>query len=280
MRALANRLHAAVPRSIRARLSEAYVRALPSRPGSVAMLHTGRNGSTVLANLLRQHPALLWDGELFEKLQKGQLQELAWTRDPFVVLRNRMRHAAPRIYGFETKAHRLQHLSPKVVGLPTEAYVARLHALGFSRFIVLRRRNYLRQAVSAAVGRAAKRRHIYHGEERALTQIHLDIERTVLSNGQLPLLDRFREFDALYAELGALLAPEATLELEYESHIEADPGVAYGMVCVFLGLPARAATTRLVKTNPYPLREIVLNHDEVARVLRDTPYAWMLDEAS
>ena len=38
--------------------------------GKIAMFHIGRSGSTVVANLLNNHPKILWDGEIYHKLIK------------------------------------------------------------------------------------------------------------------------------------------------------------------------------------------------------------------
>lgn len=262
----------------RSALYTAYLRALPPVPGSVAMLHTGRVGSTVVAKMLRGHSGIVWDGELFEKFKKGNLPEQHSVSGPFDVLRWRMRHARGRVYGFETKSHRLQHLSPTQLDLSTEVYVERLHALGFSRFILLRRKNYLRQAVSAGVGRADERRHIKKGEKAEVVRIKLDLERTILATGTIPLLQRFAEFDALYDTFDRLLTGDEVLRLTYEDHIEQNPRVAYEKICTFLGLPVEPADIKLRKTNPYPLSDILLNYDEVAALLRGTEHEWMLGE--
>jgi hypothetical protein len=36
------------------------------RPGNVMMFHAGRSGSTVLGDLLGQHPRVFWDSEIFQ----------------------------------------------------------------------------------------------------------------------------------------------------------------------------------------------------------------------
>lgn len=267
-------------RRLRSVVYTGYFRALPLVPGSIAMLHTGRVGSTVVAKMLERHPALLWDGELLERYRKQKLSEQRIVRDPFAVLRWRMRNAGNRTYGFETKVHRLQHLGPEVLRLDTAEYVERLRELGFSRFIVLRRKNYLRQAVSAAVGQADERRHISKEEKGKIVRIDFDVERTPLMKSALPLLQRFEEFDALYDTLDRLLGDDEVLRLTYEDDIEQNPKVAYEKICSFLGLPSAPAEIELRKTNPYPLSDILLNYEEVAALLRGTEYEWMLERQS
>ncbi len=263
-------------RKIRSALYKRRLQSLPPVPGSVAMLHTGRVGSTVVAKMLKQHPRLFWDGELYEKYRNENTPERHVVDDFLAVLRWRMRNTHGRTYCFETKSHRLQHLKP--IGLDTNTYIGRLRAMGFSRFIVLRRKNYLRQAVSAGVGRADKRRHIQKGEKAKVVQIELDLEHTILSSGTIPLLQRFEEFDQLYDDFDRLLADMDVLRLTYEDDIEQNPLVAYEKVCHFLGIPVEPASVSLRKTNPYPLSDILLNYEEVATLLRGTEYEWMLEE--
>jgi hypothetical protein len=67
------------------------------------------------------------------------------------------------------------------------------------------------------------------------------------------------------------------LHLSYEEDIVADPLRAYSRVCEFVGIEPAAPRVDLVRTNPFSYDAILDNVDEVRAVLKDTKYAWMLD---
>jgi LPS sulfotransferase NodH len=162
------------------------------------------------------------------------------------------------------------------VNLDLSAYIALLAAQGFERFIVLARHNHLRKLVS---GIAGKRSGLWHTRTavRGPAPVPLPVEDFRFGPWRGTLLECLRDLDAQHARLLAELAGRQVLRLSYEEHISDDPGVAYRAVCAFLGLEPRPVRPTLTKTNPFPLRDIVSNWDEVAAVLAGTPYAWMLD---
>ena len=45
------------------------------KPGRICLMHTGRTGSTVLANMLRAHPELYWDDETLGRRTRWFLNE-------------------------------------------------------------------------------------------------------------------------------------------------------------------------------------------------------------
>ena len=69
---------------------------------------------------------------------------------------------------------------------------------------------------------------------------------------------------------------EHLLHLTYEDDVKGDPKVAYSNICDFIGVEEEPAEVTLKKSNPYPLNRILVNYDEVARQLKDSPYEWML----
>lgn len=50
-------------------------------------------------------------------------------------------------------------------------------------------------------------------------------------------------------------------------------------MCRFLGIAPAPVGVRYARTNPFPLRELLLNYEDVASSLRPTEHAWMLEEA-
>jgi LPS sulfotransferase NodH len=250
------------------------------RPGNVMMFHAGRSGSTVLGDLLGQHPRVFWDSEIFQTsserwLSRQMRQDPGRSRKAMDHLRDHMRLAGRRFYGVETK---LIHL--KWVGLGPEEYLDAIRRLGFSHYVILERRNRLRALVSGLVGRTTGTWHSTEqtGDSPARTRIRIDLEKVGIKNGLQTLPEFFDRQQATFAALRRGLEGKPLLSLVYEDDIQKDPTAAYGRVTRFLGLDPAPVKVNLRRTNPFPLSELVENFDKVKAALRGTPYAWMADE--
>jgi hypothetical protein len=247
-------------------------RARGARVANVAMFHTARCGSTVLGDLLDQHPHVRWGREVFERMDQRYPAGLG-ARE---ILQRSMYAEPTRYYGFETKYLDGQDLRPGWVGLSLEDYLALLGELGFERFVLLRRRNYLRQVVSIAVARASRSWHV-RTERREAVRVRLDVDAFRVGAAHRPLLELFRHLDERHETLAGMLAPERRLLLSYEDDIQEDPRRAYERVRGFVGAGEAPVTVQLKRANPFALDSVVENADEVRRTLEGTPYAWMLD---
>ncbi len=243
--------------------------------GHIAMFHIGRCGSTVLGDLLGQHPLLKWDGEVYEP------KSVVWSRyataadaaDPLGFLARRVAAAGKPRYGFEIKFYQA-----RMVNLPLETLVPRLDAMGFTHFIILRRRNFLRKVVSSIVAHASSRWHVPAGSVATLQRVVVPVDGVRIDHTVAPLLDLLRGYDADLRRIESLLAGRPVLKIEYEEHLEHDPSVGYRAVCGFLGIEAPPAAVRLGRTTPFSLREVIENFDEVAAALRGTEFEWMAGE--
>lgn len=108
------------------------------RRGNIVMFHIGRSGSTVLGDLLRQHPQVFWDSEIYQRLlrdrdKNGTLYpSSASPGDAPEYLRARMPRAGKRFYGFEVKFFHLRRLNVQL-----SHYVGSLRCLGFTHFVIL-----------------------------------------------------------------------------------------------------------------------------------------------
>lgn len=127
-----------------------------NREEHVAMFHIGRTGSTVLANMLSAHSQIYWGSELFEKdAQQGNTGGLDFARNKIT---SDFREESSRIYGFETKYPSFAHIGKRCLHISIDDYLDLLVSLRFTKFILLHRKNYLRQALSV---RAASNSGIY-----------------------------------------------------------------------------------------------------------------------
>lgn len=245
---------------------------------TVALLHPGRCGSTVVGTMLGDREDVHWDGEIFEPNRRHPVPELEAGLPAGEVLERRRDQAPEGSYLYAVKYLWSHHL--RVLGLELDELVDALERGGTERWVLLHRRNYLRRVVSGAVGRERGTYHQRRADGPAeLVQVTLDVDDVPFGPGA-PLLDVFAELARGERELGALLADRETLWLTYEDDIEQDPRRAYEQVCDFLGLPSEPVDVRLRRTTPFPLSDVVRNLDEVRQALDGTPHAWMLEDES
>lgn len=157
MRTFRNTISSKLPddwvRSMR-RLARTYDQATgwltsPWRLGSVAMFHVERCGSTVLGNLLNQHPKICWDNEIVLKHYINQNCDLK-PFDTKKFFRRQMLVAGRRFYGFEIKIHKKQQLA--IWHKTHSELLEELIEIGINKFIILERKNYLRRMISQIVG--------------------------------------------------------------------------------------------------------------------------------
>ena len=235
------------------------------------MLHVGRCGSTVVGRMLGDHPEIFWDREIFEPHRRAELNEPKDLPPDDLI---RQRQSQTRVnYGFETKYLQSHHLG--TLGLTLPDYISMLRELGFDRFVALHRRNYLHRVVSGAIGRESGTWHRAKGSAAAPVSITLDPAR-VPFGAKKPLLDVFAELSEGEQALRDLLPPTGTLWLTYEDDIARDPSVAYRQVCDLFGVTPADSEPTLAQTNPFPMKEILDNYDEIADLLEGTEYGWML----
>ncbi|MGH7550629.1 MAG: hypothetical protein ACREK3_07725 [Gemmatimonadota bacterium] len=240
------------------------------RPGNVTMLHVGRSGSTVLGDMLDQHPRVYWDGEVYHR----SLQDPSKVGDPFHFLARRMLRAGSSYYGFEVKPVHLRTLN-----LEIQEFITTLDRLRFTHFIILERKNHLRRLLSGVIARRSTVFHRAPGDPLARSRVAIDVTRIKVVNTTVPLLDFLTWYEEFFASLRDLLDSSKTLWLTYEADILDDPVVGYGKTLSFLGIEAVSPPKiSYGKTNPYPVEAMVSNFGELKGALQGTRFEWMLYE--
>lgn len=248
-------------------------------PGSeqrtrIALFHVKRCGSIVLANMLAQNPSVAWGGEIFSfrKLvaTPGFRPTRPWVQSMIEVVANGSRREC---FGFAVTVHDFR---PKCIPWTKAEFVSLLEGMGFSHFIVLRRRNLLRVAISARVAGVTSQVHVAH-EPSQVTRVNLDVADP-LGWGVGPLIAFIEGCERFYDEVDVALAGRNKLDLTYEADIEGDPSVAYNKACRFVDVEQMPVQTRLARTNPFTIEQMLSNYDEVAAYLRGTRFEWMLTD--
>ena len=250
------------------------------RPCNVAMFHVGRCGSTVVSTLLDQHPDLYWAFELYEPFFKQWRVKNAGAEvvgkmpaDAIDILRKSNRQAIHHSYGFEMKPYHF-----RLVDYEQEEFLQHLDTMGFTHYIIMDRKNRLRKIVSSII---AHQKGSYHNdsETRArLKTVYVSVDKVEIDFDSKPLLDYLRDYDRQFNELEFALKRKRLLKLTYEDDIQNDPTIAYSRICEFLDIDRKSVSVNLSKTNPFLVRDMIENLEEVKEVLTGTPYEWMLDD--
>ncbi len=251
----------------------------PLRPANIVMFHIGRCGSTVLSSLLRQHKNIFWASEYYvqvfrdwERANGGQEIKGEMPDDAINMLKLSMGHAMHRSYGFEIKPFHFQ-----LIGYSMETFVDKLEKLGFTHYIILDRKNRLRKIVSSALAHADRVKY-HQGKEAGakLRQVHLNVENIKIDYDSKPLLKFLSDYDREFASLAKLLEPKNYLSLTYEEDVQEDPRLGYRKICEYTGLRSKDISAQLSRTNPFPVKDMIENFEEVEELLKGTDYEWML----
>jgi hypothetical protein len=249
----------------------------PWRKGQVVMIHLGRSGSTVLANLLEQRDDFYWEGEIYE-YHFWQYPYLGIPKDLYLptydFIKPRLRRAGNKYYGFEVKFF---HLS--LVHETLSDFLAALDSLDFQDFIVLKRENFLRKIVSSLNAHQQTGENRYHQSAKTkatLKQTEIDVNNVCIDRECKPLLAFLDDYEACFVELDQLLQNKRTLYLTYEADVAPDPHIGYQRICEFLNISVQPVQVQFSKTNPFPLNKLIVNFADVEQVLRNTRYEWML----
>lgn len=227
--------------------------------------HTGRCGSTVLSSMLNQHPQIYCAEEVLEMYSKAferlRYKLGAWSGSKLFI-RYAMLNNYAETFGFEMKVWHLFRL-----GVSVSKAMHFIHNMGINKHIVLERNNYLRVIVSSTVAQQTSSWHIKSKHISPFMQVYVD------ANGLAYAIQKFSDF---YNEIKVLLG-QNYLGLSYEKDILQNPKIAFNKAVNFLELDELEPSISLGLTNPYPLKETILNFDEISNRLRNTPHEWMLE---
>ena len=241
------------------------------------MFHVGRSGSTVLGDLLSQHPLIQWDSEIYNRLFLERAKEDERIPSPIGIdateyALKRSQSFFSRFYGFEVQFFHL-----RILGAELGPYLAGLgENLRNLRVIVLERRNTLRVVVSTLAARNTGVWHIKGKQTHRSEPVHIDVNAVVMGRKTGKLIDILTEVSRDFADLQTLVQQYPYVYLTYEEDVLVDPTAAYEKICNHLDLPSYPVSVRLSRTNPGPLYEKIANFDEVSSLLHGTAFEWML----
>lgn len=243
-----------------------------SQLGKIAMFHIGRSGSTVLGDMLSQDKSIFWDGEVFKEFiaEKQHINNDDW--QSFF----RKRHALSgknQYYGCEIKFFHIERM-----GNSLQEFFNDLEAMGFTHFIVLERKNYLRKIISSVIASNSGVWHKASSEQAKQYTVELDIDKVCIDDKSQSLCSFLESYTSDFEHLREVIKNRRNLWLCYEEDLQNDPLIAYQKICQFLQKEVDSIDIRYNRTNPYPVNTLVDNFEEVAGALKGSAYEWMLNE--
>lgn len=257
-------------RAFHARLTSGFLN--PRSDGHVLMLHCGRSGSTLLGDMLDQHPDVFWDGEVVEKLlhnisQKdgvgiNHLQGTLSLDDVINRIETRMRtRSGGKIYGIEIQDYHLKFINSSV-----EDFLIKSKRIGFNRFIYLDR-SPIRKMVSHLVATKNDEWHASGKQRVSRRKIHIVPERIYIGHCFTTMKDTLDQMIQFKEKSIRFLSGDHLLKLDYDADIKFDPMAASSKVCAHLDIRDHKPKIKFAKTADLQLSELIENYLEVESAL-------------
>ena len=224
----------------------------------------GRSGSTLLANLLNNHPSIFCDGEIFMRRTYGQILF------PYFHIVNHSKSAYIRgksAYGFELKIYQF-FIDQRIC-----CYKELIHKLNKEgwKFIHLRRLNVLKQCLSSQVYAAYGFSSTRDSNRLKGIRINVDCDRLLKSM-------RFRMWCNKLEDKALKDCPHMSITyeedlLDNDRHQEtADNTFEY------LGIPTVSVKASLKKIASDHLADNIINYDEFREIVRDSEFGDLAEQ--
>lgn len=245
------------------------------KKGNVVIWHIGRCGSTVLSSVLNQHPNINCLGEVFNPLMdvKESGEDIP---DIDSFFSNLVNNEPSKSRIIEVKFLESQHLT--IYNQKLSDLILKLKEIGYDKYVVLERKNYLKRMISHCVAQETKIYHIEKNKTPELHKIHINTQAIKVGKETRSLLEWFSIFSSSYSNLRSNLTGEPNIELQYENDIQLDVKKAYHKVCSFINTEGSTIEIPYARTNPFKMKDVVINFSEVEELLIRNGYSWMLED--
>lgn len=237
------------------------------------IITNARSGSNLLVSLLNKHPSIICHSEIYSReaiFLAAKYQYFKSKSKFFVFVRDRFsRMFIVLVWLFSRRA--------KVVGfkyfLDQTRRIEKCVLLNPEvKKIILKRRNILRMEISRQIAMKTQV-WVSFDERRELTAIRFDIEQFW---DQADLCKKSgNEMEAKIVEEG-----QCFCEVYYEDLMGSKAKESLDKIFDFLGLRKHLIDTDKIsmkKQNPFPVKEIVENYEELSASLSGTEFEWMLN---
>ena len=221
------------------------------------LLSRPRTGSTMLNSMLRSHPNVHADVELFGRLNG---------RDINVILDDVFTRYPSDIQAVGFKIHYKHPTDDKSGDI-----WKKLVAMNDLYVIHLKRRNILRSMVSGRIANKLRCSNIRDPQERP------DLDERRISLNKDEVLKEFMATRNHEHRFSKMFAHKQTIEIFYEDIIT-KPNNEYHRILELLNLPFSTPKARTRAMNPEKLSELIVNYTELKGIFENTKWAAFFEE--
>ncbi|MGD1906791.1 MAG: hypothetical protein ACFB0C_12450 [Leptolyngbyaceae cyanobacterium] len=224
-----------------------------------------RSGSTLLANLLNQHPEIYCDDEIFIPFVESKLERVVW---PYGYLQGRIINAPKSIYGFDCKVSQIGKMGVNPQNTTTQ-FFENLYRNNW-KFIYLKRVNIVRQSLSNYIANARNQWHDRPSEILERRKVTVDInsfQKEIKSRQKISILSEQLMFKIPHLQVvyeDDLLSSDC-----HENTIK--------RICGYLNAPVFYHETDMRRVSTNRLSNDIDNFKEVIYFLRSSPYSHHID---
>jgi LPS sulfotransferase NodH len=147
-----------------------------------------------------------------------------------------------------------------------------------TKFIILKRKNILKQLWSIERAIQNKKLHYHIREEKIKTKLRFDPNNAIYGNYKGDIVSIFETLENQYEVIENELRKRHLdyVILSYEDDIEKNPMDADTKICDFINVAKSDVVVKQFKIGKSSLLDEISNPEDIINHLKDTPYTWML----
>ncbi len=221
----------------------------------------GRTGSSLLTDLLNNHPNIKCDREILNVAHEGK------KLFPAFYVKSKAKTSKEDIYGFKVKIYQLYKDGSKLhQNVDPKEFITNLYKSDW-KIIYLKRDNIFRQVISSLVAKSKGKYH--HTNESELTLPKTKIKPDIL-------LERIRAREKYLCDEKEVLKTIPHLEISYEKDLLKDKGKIMDKIFEYLEVHPYPVKTNLIRTSKDDLQDYIVNYKEIKDYISKTTYARFL----
>ncbi len=221
----------------------------------------GRSGSSLLVDLLNNHPDIKCDGEILNVVHAGK------KFFPKLYVKSKAKISKEGIYGFKVKLYQLYSDDKPDQNIDPEKFIFNLYKSGW-KIIYLKRDNIFRQAISGFVAKSRGKWHHHTNEgELTLSKIKINPDK---------LLKCLRAREKYLNDEEEILKTVPHLKIIYETDLQKNKEKTTGNVFKYLKVRPYPVKTNLTRTGKDEFKDFIANYKEIKDYFSNTKYARFL----
>ncbi len=223
-----------------------------------------RSGSTLLLELIRSHPDITCENEIFNHLKlfpRFKLLSNAISLFPMPYLKYRVRKSDASIYGFKLLFFQVQN---------PEKLLSQLHHNNW-KFVHIHRDNIWQVVLSNIIAMETNHWHSYSENESAPKSIKIKPGRLLKA---LEIRTNWK------IEENKLIEPYDHISINYEKDLKNSNNwqTTADKIFDFLGIESHPVTSTIKPTYQKPYSELIENYHELTELVKNCEYAYLIND--